>query len=50
MEEEEQERELVAMRVMEETASTVEKDSENSHTAALNISGEEAWKRRRAMG
>lgn len=50
LEEEERERELVAMREMEETASAAEKDSENSRAAALNISGEEAWKRRAAMG
>lgn len=50
LEEEERERELVAMREKEETASAAEKDSENSRVAALNISGEDAWKRRAAMG
>lgn len=50
LEEEERERELIALREMEETASAAEKDSENSRAAALNISGEEAWKRRAAMG
>eukprot|EP01018_Ginkgo_biloba_P025626 Gb_32096 [translate_table: standard] len=48
-EEEERERELMALRELEEAADK-ENEIAESRTVALNISGEEAWKRRAAMG